>query len=344
MKHAIFLTLFFVFTCSVCLVWSQSVTDTENGGGSNCSPTNCQALCNPGCSANTTCVLGTMKLCGVCPSSLCIDNSLLGLPVTSGDGSGNNDDDGTTAVENIGDNHKMLGGMIGGLVGGGLLLMATGLVFMHWHKKQNSKKIFSPHVPPLSQKGFTNSAVNTSKAGPTSPSLNLPTLIVPSSGVTQQLGTRQVSLHRKQPTPSRNQQANDDSYNDMDDDDGRSSISSVSHHGLASMITVGGHPQEQGFPGTRLKPQIMRLSTVRASMVNESLNQNRSSSVRTMLTPHTMPLSGSEKSFTTSNNINNNSSTVSPLFPTIAPTISAPSLETETTSNPFDDRHCVIDR
>ncbi|CAO3583329.1 unnamed protein product [Absidia cylindrospora] len=341
MKHAIFLTLFFVFTCYVCLVWSQSVTNTENGGGSNCSPINCQALCNPGCSANTTCVLGTMKLCGVCPSSLCVDNSLLGLPINPGDGTGNNDDDSTTTIENTGDNHKIIGGMIGGLVGGGLLLMATGLVFMLWHKKRNSQKAFSAHVPPLSQKDSTNSAVNTLKTGPTSPSLNLPTLIVPTSRVPQQFGNaKQTSLHRKQSASATSQQTNDDSYNDMDDDDGRSSISSVSHHGLASMVTVGGHPQQQGFPGTRLKPQIMRLSTVRASMVS----QNRTSSVRTMLTPHTMSLSGSEKSFTTSNIISNSSSTVSPLFSAISPTISAPSLETETANNPFDDRHCVIDR
>lgn len=110
-----------------------------------CMPSNCQATCTPACSTGKTCVLGTMKLCGQCPISTCVDNSILGPSNPNESSLPNNSNN-----NNSGPDGGLIGGLVGGLLGGGLLI---GTIVYCFLRNQNKKKQGLPFVSATSRLG-----------------------------------------------------------------------------------------------------------------------------------------------------------------------------------------------
>ncbi|KAI9498192.1 hypothetical protein BDB00DRAFT_503011 [Zychaea mexicana] len=103
----------------------------------SCQPSSCAARCNGACGSNQVCTLGTMTECGVCPSSKCVDQTVLGLPPESSPSSATTADtsDPSTSPDSDGDSNSsgggddkgaLIGGLVGGLVGGLLLFACVG--------------------------------------------------------------------------------------------------------------------------------------------------------------------------------------------------------------------------
>ncbi|ORZ14705.1 hypothetical protein BCR42DRAFT_393501 [Absidia repens] len=295
MKYTIFLTVCIITICLCSSVQAQAASSNGTSAG-NCTPSKCEAICNPGCGTDTTCALGTMKSCGVCPSSSCVDNALLGLPKSGNNGGSNS---GSSSSSSGGTDGGMIGGIVGGLVGGGLLLAAVMFLFFR-HKKQKKgglpfiasrSRLDTPSLAMSSPAPIGNrSLANNSLSSPTPYSL-----ASLSSYQRQQhhLDQRNISGgHQQQgprPISTATSQMNDD------DDDDRSSISSVSQRGSAMVAHVAHLQQQQAsksaqaFQVTRVKPQIMRVNTVRVmdqqpDSPSSGGNLSRSGSVRTVLT------------------------------------------------------------
>ncbi|KAI8081447.1 uncharacterized protein BX664DRAFT_317334 [Halteromyces radiatus] len=100
---------------------------------SSCTPSNCIAQCQPSCSDDQVCVLGTMSNCGQCPASKCMSKEALGL--SPSDSNSNNGQDNNNNDNN--DNGALIGGLVGGLLGGGILV--GGLVYCIFQYRKKSK-------------------------------------------------------------------------------------------------------------------------------------------------------------------------------------------------------------
>ncbi|CAO3590855.1 unnamed protein product [Absidia cylindrospora] len=295
MKYTTFLTVCIIFICLCSSVRAQAAPSNSTSTD-NCTPSNCHAICNPGCGTDTTCALGTMKSCGVCPSSSCVDNALLGLPKSGNNGGSNS---GSNSSSSGGTDGGMIGGIVGGLVGGGLLLAAV-MFLLFRHKKQKKgglpfiasrSRLDTPSLAMSSPTPIGNRSLGNNPLSSPTP-YSLASL---SSYQRQQhhLDQRNISGgHQQQhprPISTATSQMNDD------DDDDRSSISSVSQRGSAMVAHVAHLQQQQAsksaqaFQVTRVKPQIMRVNTVRVmdqqpdSPISGG-NLSRSGSVRTVLT------------------------------------------------------------
>ncbi|ORX45688.1 hypothetical protein DM01DRAFT_1339914 [Hesseltinella vesiculosa] len=288
------------------IVYAQSSNSTTSSGipsasstgtDANCTPSNCVAICQPACSTGTTCVLGTMRNCGVCPSSSCVSNSVLGLPGASSPTTSNGDAD-----------SSLIGGIVGGLVGGAVVL-AIVIVFLF--RYQRRKKRHLPNFMARSNKSG-NSFIPSVHAGSAisknqvqemvsgipgyrmsyQPS-SLSEQVTPYQDMPQQQHLAPPPLHERQ---SKVQDAHQSKVLDVresklevdDDDDDHSSVSGTSQRGSAVMTQVGQIQQAQrsaqAFQVTRVRPQIMRVNTIRQSDAEPSNALRRSGSVRTILT------------------------------------------------------------
>ncbi|KAI8340290.1 hypothetical protein BC941DRAFT_244222 [Chlamydoabsidia padenii] len=401
MKHTKYLTVFLIVTTCLCLsVVAQSVAPTNGttGGQTNCSPVGCQAICNPGCDLNKTCVLGMMKACGVCPSSSCVDNSILGLPTTSPSGSNANDQ------SSNGPDGGMIGGIVGGLVGGGLVL-AGAFFFLFRHKKQ--KKHGLPFIVSRSHLDMTSSMAMSNTGSRPRTVVHPPPSPVNGSSLSSLSSYQRQQHHLDQRQQIRTLTDNNNSHlrpeststaltSELGDDDDHSSLSSLSQRGSTMVASVVGLAQlkqqqqqqaaaAQAYQVTRVKPQIMRVNTVRlkdgdSQQVGNPGGLSRSGSVRTVLTrdnsissnltrsntaPSRRPFSsntiGQHRTtmYSTSSTISPESSPTTataftpdhlPLPPSSPKRISTPislaataATGTSVTSNPFHDRHSVIE-
>ncbi|KAI9271527.1 hypothetical protein BDA99DRAFT_500308 [Phascolomyces articulosus] len=103
----------------------------------DCQPSGCVARCNGSCSTNQVCTLGTMRECGVCPSSQCVDQAVLGLPPSSTPSTtanANNDNESDSQQSDQSNDNQgggsnkgsLIGGLVGGLLGGLLLFACVG--------------------------------------------------------------------------------------------------------------------------------------------------------------------------------------------------------------------------
>lgn len=132
---------------------ANSATNTSP----NCTPSNCVAKCNPSCSSDQVCVLGTMSECGVCPRSSCVSRSLLGGGGGSsgGDGSssssgsdsssGGNGSNSNSSHGNNNDQGTLIGGVVGGLLGAGLVVSAAGYAGFRYRQKKRNTLPFAFH-------------------------------------------------------------------------------------------------------------------------------------------------------------------------------------------------------
>ncbi|KAI9303971.1 hypothetical protein BJ944DRAFT_250258 [Cunninghamella echinulata] len=404
----------FIFIGFVCLffslVKSQSGNQTEN-----CMPSNCQAICTPACVDGKTCVLGTMKLCGQCPTSSCVDNSIIGAPHPTTPTVPNDNNNNNTSN---GPDGGMIGGLVGGLVGGGLLIGACVFYFL---RRQNKKKHGLPFIATSSKLGTTlsfhpsHNGLPQRSATPMSltPSSHQMTSVIthhsqlpPPSPLQQHahqqqqpasLSSSSSQLHvppQQQKAPSHiiEQELNrtstlsrpTSSTSFLSEDDDRSSISSVSHRGsaIATSFSLSHHPQQPqqqtatkaatAFQVTRIKPQIMRVNTIRVldsptpgegdrnsqheGGGNGNGNLSRSGSVRTILTRDNSMASTLSRSNTAptrprinkNKNENNNDISTDNQPQQAATTIITPSKRISApllspTNNPFHDRHSVIE-
>lgn len=125
----------------------------------NCTPSNCVAKCNPSCSSDQVCVLGTMSECGVCPRSSCVSRSLLGGGGGSSGGDGSSSSSGSDSSSNgngsggnnssshgnNNDQGTLIGGVVGGLLGAGLVVSAAGYAGFRYRQKKRNTLPFAFH-------------------------------------------------------------------------------------------------------------------------------------------------------------------------------------------------------
>lgn len=125
----------------------------------NCTPSNCVAKCNPSCSLDQVCVLGTMSECGVCPRSSCVSRSLLGGGGGSSGGDGSSSSSGSDSSSNgngsggnnssshgnDNDQGTLIGGVVGGLLGAGLVVSAAGYAGFRYRQKKRNTLPFAFH-------------------------------------------------------------------------------------------------------------------------------------------------------------------------------------------------------
>ncbi|KAI7858455.1 hypothetical protein BDC45DRAFT_554053 [Circinella umbellata] len=132
----------------------------------DCQPTNCVPRCNGGCGTNQVCTLGTMKDCGVCPASNCVDQTVLGLPPSSTptDTNNNNTDSeqnsqfGENSDDSSGDKGGLIGGLVGGLLGGLLLFACVGLWAVRRFKGKSTDLPFTTQQQRMSEKNIASTS------------------------------------------------------------------------------------------------------------------------------------------------------------------------------------------
>ncbi|KAI8078856.1 uncharacterized protein BX664DRAFT_342896 [Halteromyces radiatus] len=363
MKSTSVLAVFLFFPS---LIYCQLASGNNTG---NCTPSNCQAVCNPPCSTDMSCVLGTMKSCGVCPSSSCISNSILGLP-TSGNSTNNNGGQQQQQQDSNGPDGAMIGGIVGGLVGGGLLLAAA-LCWLFRHQKQKKRGL--PFIVPGNNRLDTTSSVVMSTTTTRSPSRMTtglsPTPVIPTSlaslssaqrhqlHIDQHINNNNNNNHSNNNNNNGNQLRPISSSSYLDDDDDHSSLSSLSQRGSVAMTATIGKIQHQpalksgqAFQATRMKAHVMRVNRLVEDNRSSNGTLSRSGSVRTILTRdnsiHSLSRSNTAPSRPQKNNSNNSTSTTLESLKTkddsSTKRISAPML-VASNNDPFDDRHSVIE-
>ncbi|KAG2223812.1 hypothetical protein INT45_001946 [Circinella minor] len=133
----------------------------------DCQPSNCVARCNGGCGTNQVCTLGTMKDCGVCPASNCVDQTVLGLPPSSTP-TGANNNNSTDSEQNSqpddnsggnsGDKGGLIGGLVGGLLGGLLLFACVGFWAVRRFKGKSTDLPFTTQQQRMSEKNIASTS------------------------------------------------------------------------------------------------------------------------------------------------------------------------------------------
>ncbi|KAI8064381.1 hypothetical protein BC940DRAFT_369321 [Gongronella butleri] len=282
------------------VLWAaKAYGQTPTNSTSSCTPSNCPVVCEPSCSDGTTCVLGTMRACGVCPSSTCISNSVLGIPSSS------------ASSGNQGPDASMIGGLVGGLVGGAILLI-TAIYFLFRYQRGKKRNLptfmartnksghsFIPSVHTTASTTFSKTQIQEMVSG--IPGYRMSAAPMPSS-LSQQVFPAEPATFKPDarfstasqlPDPPAivHQRDSKAEIVEIDDDDDRSSVSSVSQRGSAVLTNVGQMQQAQrsaqAFQLTRVRPQIMRVNTIRQNEAEQSSPTTplqRSGSVRTILT------------------------------------------------------------
>ncbi|KAI9313942.1 hypothetical protein BX666DRAFT_1975085 [Dichotomocladium elegans] len=268
--------LVLALTTSIAIAGEPEKNSTSDAG---CTPSNCVAKCNPGCASDQICVLGTMTTCGICPISTCYHRDLI-----SGSSTNNNDNSNSNDSASSNDKGRLIGGIVGGLVGTGLVVSAIGYSCFRYKQRRKEKSTL-----PISYTGKTMSQA----LPPPSPSEQaqrretrqvsgmIPVTYVPprpTSSVEQQQrdydhAIRSSLLQNRSNRSIKHISTASNPFSDcnrtvMDDDDDDESVIQA---------------PAQTYQVTRAKPQIMRVNTIRQQEENIG-GLKRSGSTRTILT------------------------------------------------------------
>ncbi|ORX61683.1 hypothetical protein DM01DRAFT_1332274 [Hesseltinella vesiculosa] len=307
----------------------------------SCAPSQCTATCQPGCTSEQVCILGTMTNCGQCPASKCVDRNSVGL----GGDNGSSNSQGT-------DNSSLIGGLVGGLLGAGLIAALLGLCIYKYRKNRKrslpiafqatTRSMASMQPPPsFGPSVIRDRPMSSSTRASAAPSITsgvIPIAYIPPSHEFESHPVTATPLPPQQPSQLRQSltqitpenpfaDPRHSQYSVDDEDDERSQTNAASI---------------QSVQFTRARAQIVRVNTVR--------DLQRNNSVRTILTKtdeEPVTRSNSIQTHTTSHRIDSN--LIDPAMPaldTVAspsdPTAANPSPSTDA-QNPFQDQFYSAD-